>query len=174
MDDNPNWIHEFNNHWTICRSYDFQGHQQCSQWVCFSQTALLWFEVLPDWSPALPGLALALPGLSPVLPGAHDVLSGAPTCSQTYHNHSHGTPVPVIRDPSYSECRPECPPRVWDSPDIDASKCTLHILSDTPGGFQRLQYVLLMWFLALGHSSSSLDKSYGQKDILPDPECIVE
>jgi len=36
------------------------------------------------------------------LRGASKVLSGAPTCSQTYHNHSHGTPVPVIRDPSYS------------------------------------------------------------------------
>jgi len=47
-----------------------------------------------------------------VLPGAPKVLSGALRCSQTYHNHSHSTPVPVIRDPSYSEGRPECPPRV--------------------------------------------------------------
>jgi hypothetical protein len=38
----------------------------------------------------------------PTIPGAPKVLSGAPTCSQTYHNHFHGTPVPVIRDPSYS------------------------------------------------------------------------
>jgi len=36
------------------------------------------------------------------LPGAPKVLSGTPTYSQTYHNHSHGTPVPVIRDHSYS------------------------------------------------------------------------
>ena len=47
---------------------------------------------------------------SVVLPRAPIVLSGASRCSQTYHNHSHGAPVPVIRDPSYSECQPECPP----------------------------------------------------------------
>jgi len=36
------------------------------------------------------------------LPGAPRGPSGAPTCSLAYHNHSHCTPVPVIRDPSYS------------------------------------------------------------------------
>jgi hypothetical protein len=81
---------------------------------------------------------------SPTLPGAPKVLSGAPTCSQTYHNHSPGTPVTVIRDPSYSEGRPECPSRVWYSPEIDTSKFTLHILSDTPGVFLSLKYILLM------------------------------
>ena len=128
----------FKNCWMISSSYDFQAHQQCSQrrW-CFSQTAVLWFEVLPDMSPALPDLPWALPG-------APKVLSGAPRCSQTYHNHSYGTPVPVIRDPSYSKGRLECPPRVWYSPEIDPSKFTLHILSDTPGVFQWLQYILLM------------------------------
>jgi len=30
------------------------------------------------------------------------------------------------------------------SPEIDASKFTLHILSDTPGGFQSLKYIVLM------------------------------
>ena len=54
------------------------------------------------------------------------------------------TPVPVVRDPSYSEGRPEYPPRVWYSPEIDASKFALHILSDTPGVFQGLKYILLM------------------------------
>jgi len=73
---------------------------------------------------------------SQVLPGAPIVLSGIPRCSQTYYNPSHGTPVAVITDPSYSEGRPECPPRVWYSPAIDASKFTLHIFSDTPGVFQ--------------------------------------
>jgi len=82
---------------------------------------------------------------SQVLPGAPKVLSGAPRCSQTYHNHCHGTPEPVIRDPSYSEGRPECPPGVWYSPEIDVSKYTLHILSDTPAGFQWLKYILLMF-----------------------------
>jgi len=65
----------------------------------------------------------ALPGLSPPLPGAPRLVVGAP---------------------SYSEGRQECPPIVWYSPEIDASKFTLHILSDTPGGFQWLKYILLM------------------------------
>ena len=82
---------------------------------------------------------------SQALPGAPNVLSAAPRCAQTYHNHSHGTPVAVIGDPSYSEGRQECPPSVWYSPEIDASKITLHILSDTPGVFQWLKYILLMW-----------------------------
>jgi hypothetical protein len=59
-------------------------------------------------------------------------------CSQTFHNPSHGAPVPVIRDSSYFEGWPECPPRVSYSAEIDASMFTLHILSDTPGGSQRL------------------------------------
>ena len=95
-------------------------------------------------SQVLPGLSQVLPGLSPVVPIALKVLSGALRHSQSYHNHSHGTPVPVIRDLSYSEGWQECPPRVWYSPEIDASKFTLHILSDTPGVFQWLKYILLM------------------------------
>jgi len=154
----------FKNCWTISSSYDFQAHQQRSQrrWCC-SQTAVLWFQVLPDLSPvlldllsalpgllsALPGLLSALPGLLSALPGVPTVLSGALRCSQTDHNHSHGTPVPVIRDPSYSEGRPECPPRVWYSPQIDPSKFSLHIFSDTPGVFQWLKYILLMHFLII-------------------------
>jgi len=74
---------------------------------------------------------------------AHNVLSGAPRCFQTYHNHSHRTPAETIRDPSYSEGRLECPPRVWYSPEIDTSNFTLHILSDTPGGFKWLIFILL-------------------------------
>jgi len=54
------------------------------------------------------------------------------------------TRIPVIRDPSYSECLPECPPRVWYSPAIHPSKFALHNLSDTPVGVQKLQYILLM------------------------------
>jgi len=162
----------FKNCWTISSSYDFRAHQQRSQRRCrFPQTTLPWIEVLPGLSSALPdllalpGMSSALPDLSPelpdlllVLPGAPKVLSAAPRCSQTYHNHSHGTPVPVIRDPSYSEGRPECPPKVWYSPDIDPSEFTLHILSDTPGDFQWLNYILLMqyarkwdsWLIAAG------------------------
>jgi len=62
-------------------------------------------------------------------------------CSWTCHNHSHRTPVPVIRDPSNSEGKQKCHPRVWYSPEIDASKFTPQIHSVTPGGFQWLQYI---------------------------------
>jgi len=107
----------FNNRWTISSSYDFQAHLQRSQrWCCFCQTALLSFEVLPDQSLALPG--------------ARRLVVGAPSI--------------VTAVPSHSEGRQECPPRVWYSPEIDASKFTLHILWDTPGGFQWLKYILLM------------------------------
>jgi len=54
------------------------------------------------------------------------------------------TPGSVIRDPSYSEGRLEWACRFWYSLEIDASKFILHILSDTPGVFQRLKYVLVM------------------------------
>jgi len=146
----------FKNCWIISSCYDFQAHWQCSQRkCCFSQTVPLWFEVLPDTSQGLPGYLSALPGLQlvlpglwsalqaccrccQVLPGAPKVLSGTPKCSQTYHNHSDGSPVPVIRDPSYSETQLECPPSVWYSPEIDSSRFTLHVLSDTPGGSQWL------------------------------------
>jgi len=81
---------------------------------------------------------------SQVLEGALKVLSGPPKCSQTYPNHSPHTPVQVIRDSCHSVEQPECPPMVVFSADIDSSKVTLHILSDTVGGFQWLKYILLM------------------------------
>jgi len=119
----------FKNRWTISSSYDFQAHlQRFQRRCCFSQTALLWFEVFPDLSPALPGL-------SPALPGAR--------------RHVVGAPRLVAGAPSDSEGRQECPPKFWYSPEIDASKFTLHILSDTPGGFQCLKYILLMSFQSI-------------------------
>jgi len=81
-----------------------------------------------------------------VLPGAPKVLSGTSRHSQTCHNHSHSSHVPVIRDRSYSKGLPECPPRVWYSLEIDPSKFTLHIHADTPGVFRWLKYILLMWW----------------------------
>jgi hypothetical protein len=63
-------------------------------------------------------------------------LGNSPSCSQTSHHRSHGAPIQVIRGPSNSDGRPECTPRVWFSPEIDASKFTLRLLSDTPGGSQ--------------------------------------
>jgi hypothetical protein len=68
--------------------------------------------------------------MSPALPGSPRLVVGAPRL--------------VTSAPSYSEGRQECPPRVLYSPEIDASKFTLHILSDTPGGFQCGKYILLM------------------------------
>jgi len=114
----------YKNHWTISTGYDFQVHLQRSQIrCCFAQTALLWIEVLPEMSQALPDL-------SPALPVALRLVVGAPKL--------------VVGAPSYSEGRQECPPTVRYSPEIDASKFSLHILSDTPGGFQWQKYVLLM------------------------------
>jgi len=71
-------------------------------------------------------------------------LGDSPRSSQTFHSCSHGAPVPVIRDCSYSNARPACPPRVWFSPQVDPFKYTLRLLSDTPGGSQWLTYILLM------------------------------
>jgi len=78
-------------------------------------------------------------------------LGDSPRCSQTFHKRSHGVPLPVIRDPSYSEGQPEYPSKVWYSPEIDASKFTLHIVSDAPGGSQRLKSILLMYRRKLSH-----------------------
>ena len=81
---------------------------------------------------------------SQVLHGAPKVPSCDLTGSKTYHNRSHHITVPVTRDLSYSEGLPEGPPRAWYSPEINSSKFTPHILSDTAGGFQCLKYILRM------------------------------
>ena len=107
-------------------------------------TCRWWSKARCRCCPVLPWLSSTLPGISPVLSGAPKVLSGALRCSQTIHTHLHCSPVPVIRDPSYSEGQQESSPGVWYSPEIGASKFTLHILSDTAGGFQWLKYILLM------------------------------
>ena len=85
-------------------------------------------------------------------------LGNSRSCSQTSQNHSHGAPIPVIRDPRYSDGRPEPPPRVWFSNEIDASKFTLRLLSDTPGGSQWLKYILLMF----DSSAHSADRSFSR------------
>jgi len=81
---------------------------------------------------------------SVTLPGLQNVFFGALMYSETYHNYSPGIPVLVIKDPSYSEGQPECPPRVLYFAEIDTSKFTLHILLDTAGGFERPKFILLM------------------------------
>ena len=84
--------------------------------MLFSQSALLWFEVLPDILSVLPDFVLALEGA----PGA------------------------VIGASSWFEGRQQCPPSVWYSLEIDWYKFALQIIPDTPGGSQRLDYILLM------------------------------
>jgi len=79
-----------------------------------------------------------------ILPSVPKLLSGALWCSETYHDHSHGTPVPVLRGSSFSQGRQEYSSRVWYSPEIDPSKFTLHILSDPHGVIQRLKFILSM------------------------------
>jgi len=79
-----------------------------------------------------------------MLTGAPNVSSGALRCSETYYNHLYGTSIAVVGDPRYSEGWQEFFPRVWNCPEIDTSKFSLVILSDTPGGLQWLQYILLM------------------------------
>jgi hypothetical protein len=90
--------------------------------------------------------------------GAPRLVAGAPRCFQVHPKFSpalRGVPKLItitpkvllyqsIRDRSYSEDRPEFPPTVWYSPEFDAFKFTLHILSDTSGGSHRLKYILLM------------------------------
>jgi len=135
----------FKNCWMISSSYDFQAPQQhCQRRCCLTQTALLWFEALPDLSPELPGLLLALPGLSPILPGVSPALPGLSLSLSGPSRLVVVAPRLVTGTPSYFEGRQKCPPWVSYSPAIDASKFTLHILSDTPGGFQWLRYILLM------------------------------
>jgi hypothetical protein len=76
--------------------------------------------------------------MSPVLPGAPSVVVSAPRVVVSATRD-------IVDAPSYSERRQECPCRVLYSPEIDASKFTLHILSDTPGGSQQPNYILLMY-----------------------------
>jgi len=85
--------------------------------------------------------------LSPALPGAPRLVIGPPRL--------------VAGAPSYSDGQQECPPRVSYSPAIDASKFTLHILSDTPGGFQWPKYILLMWEWAIECNLSVMENMLG-------------
>jgi len=94
------------------------GYSYCSStsWESPITPAVLWLNIHK------------IPPSLRVSPGFPHWLGNSPSCSQTIHNGSHGAPVPVIRDPSYSNGRPECPPRVWFSAEIDASKFTLRLL----------------------------------------------
>jgi len=84
------------------------------------------------------------PKFSPALRRAPKLITITPIVLLYQCSEIPVTPVPVVRDPGYSAGLPEYSPRVLHSPEIDASKFTLHILSDTPVVFQRLKYILLM------------------------------
>jgi len=58
--------------------YDFQAHQQRSQRRCCSQTAILWFEVLPSLSSALPGLWRLVVSAPRLVIGAPRLVVGTP------------------------------------------------------------------------------------------------
>jgi len=118
-----------NNLCIICRGYSYCS---CTSGESQITPAVLWINI--HMIPASLRVSFGFPHW----------LGDSPRCSQPFHNRFHGAPVPVIRDPSHSEGQPECPPMVWYTAEIDASKCTLHILSDTPGGSQRRKYILLM------------------------------
>jgi len=155
----------FQNHWIICSSYDCQPHQQhsprryhfprllysdlrCHQACHWCSKACRWCtqRCFLHFQTCRWGFQTCR-RQSQLRCGASEVPSGAPKCFQAYYNHSHISHGLVIREPSYSEGWLECPPRVWYSSDIDISKFTLHILSDTPGGFQWLKYIKLIYLL---------------------------
>lgn len=81
---------------------------------------------------------------------APNVLSSALPHSQTYHHHFYIACEWVIRDSSYSEHWPECPPTVRFSPNIEASNFTLHFFSHSPGSSQWLKFIVLMWMSVNG------------------------
>jgi len=130
----------FKNHWTISRRYDLKAHQQRSQRICcFSQAALLRFEVLWDLPLALRVVSPSLTDDSRFVVSALRLVAGAP---------------------SYSEGRQECPSRVWYSADIDAVKFTFHLLTDTPGGFQWGKYILLTLYSFPTHHQHLLSSGW--------------
>jgi hypothetical protein len=67
---------------------------------------------------------------------AQKVLSGAPRCFQSYPNYSQCTPVPGNSDSSDTEGQPEFSLMVCFSAENGSPKLTLHIPSESPGGFQ--------------------------------------
>jgi len=56
----------------------------------------------------------------------------------------------LIEHPNYSECWQLYSRMIQYSPEIDASKFTLHIISDTPAGILIIKYILLMAALGVG------------------------
>jgi len=90
----------FKNCWTISSSYNFQLHQLCSpRRCCFSQTAVMWVEVLPELLLALPDISLALPGLVSALPDLLLVHRDAPRCTRKFSLALQGVSKPITITP---------------------------------------------------------------------------
>ena len=102
----------FKNHWAICSSYDFQAHQQRSQRRCFSQTALLWFKVLPDLSPALLDLSTVLLDW---LPAHLDMSPALRDLSPALLDLSPVLPDSSLALPGWLPAHPDAPRCTWSS-----------------------------------------------------------
>jgi hypothetical protein len=98
-------------------------------WLCFCH----WFRDTPSCTQRSPWCSDLRPNLSQSL--------------RLYSSTSYQTSLLLLNlsseIPVTLKARPECSPVVCYSPEIDPSKITLHILSDTPGDIQRLKYILL-------------------------------
>lgn len=77
-----------NNHLTIKSCYHFHVHQQHSPGRWCSQTTLVGFEGLPDFSPAHWGLSSGPQFLALVFPELSLALPGVPKCTQRMLQHS--------------------------------------------------------------------------------------
>jgi len=112
----------------ISSSYDFQAREQRSkERCCFFQTAPKWYEVLQDLLLVLPGLLPVLPCLTSLLWCVHKLFRITHLLLVYQSSAISAISVPVIRDPSYCEGWPECPPRVWKSPEIDTFGCRYNV-----------------------------------------------
>jgi hypothetical protein len=138
----------FNNGWMIYSSYDIEAHSQCSQETSnvsrLPYSDLRFFQTGRQHTKVSCLCSRVCCRPLHLFADVYIICSGTEHCSQTYRNDFHGTHDSVVGDLRYSEDWLECPPRVWYSPEIDAFKFTLHILSDSLGCSQRLQFILLM------------------------------
>jgi len=99
----------FKNGWMLRSCYDFQVYLQCSQRRCsLSQTALLWFKVLPDLLPALSDLLSVLPDAPKVVVGAPMIVVGASIIVVSTSILDVGTSILVMGAPRVVAGAPRC------------------------------------------------------------------
>jgi len=116
----------FKNRWMINNSYDFQAHKQYSQRRCFSQTALLWFEVLRCLASALLGLSLALPDSWSAL---SDMWSALPDLWSALPDFCWRSQTCGWRSQTWGQCSQACHRRFQVLP---------HLSSALPGASRRV------------------------------------